>query len=140
MLKLRTEANHFCVFASFCCLIVIWISPNLLLNSTVHNSDKSILYGFYVHYKRIFLHFHTEQCLNLAPKLYFCYVSWLRLYQLFTVLTGVILKSLIMLSRTLIGLGDILSERTHKLSILAISDFRFLCPTGSSRSKFEPML
>ena len=33
-----------------------------------------------------------EQCSNLAPKIYFCYVSWLRICQLFTVLTGVILR------------------------------------------------
>ena len=32
----------------------------------------------------------TEQCLNLAAKIYLCYVSRLRICQLFTVLTGVI--------------------------------------------------
>ena len=34
----------------------------------------------------------TEQCLNLAAKNYLCYVSWLRMCQLFTVLTGVIFQ------------------------------------------------
>ena len=29
-----------------------------------------------------------EQCLNLAAKKYLSYVSWLRMFQLFTVLTG----------------------------------------------------
>ena len=33
-----------------------------------------------------------EQCLNLAAKNYLCYVSWLRMCQLFTVLTGVIFQ------------------------------------------------
>ena len=42
----------------------------------------------------------TEQCLNLAAKNYLCYVSWLRMCQLLTVLTGVILKSLKKLPRT----------------------------------------
>ena len=34
----------------------------------------------------------TEQCLNLAAQKYLCYVSWLRICQLFTVLTGVIFQ------------------------------------------------
>ena len=33
-----------------------------------------------------------EQCLNLAAKNYLCYVSYLRMCQLFTVLTGVIFQ------------------------------------------------
>ena len=45
-------------------------------------------------------HVPTEQCLNLAAKNYLCYVSWLRMCQLLTVLTGVILKSLKKLPRT----------------------------------------
>ena len=40
------------------------------------------------------LHSPTEQCLNLAAKIYLFYVYWLRICQLFTVLTGVISNSL----------------------------------------------
>ena len=79
--------------------------------------------------------------LNSAPKLYFCYVSCIRICQLFTVLTGVILKSLKTLFRTYNGLVGTSHLKEHiNLSISAILDFRFLCPTGSSGSKFEPML
>ena len=63
------------------------------------------------------------------------------LCQLFAVLTSVILKSLIMRSRTYIGLVGISHLKEHvNLSIFAISDFRFLYQTGSSWSKFEPGL
>ena len=69
----------------------------------------------------------TEQCLNSAPKSYLCYGSWLRIFQLFTVLTGVIFKRLIMLSRTWIGLVGTSHLKEHlNLNILAMSDFRFL--------------
>ena len=37
-------------------------------------------------------HSPTEQFLNLVAKNYLCYVSWLRMCQLFTVLTGVIFQ------------------------------------------------
>ena len=71
--------------------------------------------------------FPTEQCLNLAAKIYLCYVSWLRICQLFTVLTGVISKSLKKLSDTCIGLVGTSHLIKHIiLGILAISDFRFL--------------
>ena len=36
----------------------------------------------------------TEQCSNLAAKISFCYGSWLRTSQLFTVLTGVVFQSM----------------------------------------------
>ena len=82
-----------------------------------------------------------EQCLNSAPKFDCCYVTWLRICHLFTVLTSVILKSLIMRSRTYIGLVGISHLKEHvNLSIFAISDFRFLYLTGSSGLEFQPML
>ena len=44
-------------------------------------------------YKRtLFFKSPTKQCLNSAPKSYLCYDSWLRICQLFTVLTGVIFQ------------------------------------------------
>ena len=46
----------------------------------------------------------TEQFSNLAAKIYLCYVSWFRICELFTVLTGVISKCLKKLSDTCIGL------------------------------------
>ena len=42
--------------------------------------------------ERLIQSFPIEQCLNLAAKNYLCYVCWLRMCQLFTVLTGVIFQ------------------------------------------------
>ena len=69
----------------------------------------------------------TAQCLNSAAKNYLCYVSWLRMCQLLTVLTGVVLNSLKKVPGTLIGLVGTSHLIKHTIrSIWAISDFRFL--------------
>ena len=93
--------------------------------------EKQHLNGFlpehFCRAPKFVLHLPTEQCLNSAPKSYLCYGSWLRICQLFTVLTGVIFKSLIMLSRTWVGLVGTSHLKEHlNLNILAMSDFRFL--------------
>ena len=81
-----------------------------------------------------FSHTPTEQGINLAAKIYLCYVSWIRIVQLFTVLTGVISKSLKKLSQTCIGLvGTSHMKKNITLGILAISDIRFLS------AKFESL-
>ena len=83
----------------------------------------------------------TEQCSNLAPKIYLCYVSWSRRSQLFTVLTGVIFQSL---KLTVPGM-EIISTRAELkehsiLDHLATSDLQIITSTGRSWSKFEPLL
>ena len=83
--------------------------------------------------KSYFLILPTEQCSNSAPKIYFSYVSWLRICQLFTVLTGVILESL---KLTVPGMETISTRAELKehsiLDHLAISDLQIITATGRS--------
>ena len=55
------------------------------------------------HHHRTFLSDRAKACLSLSAisKIYLCYGSWLRMFQPFTVLTGVIYKSLKKLSQTI---------------------------------------
>ena len=80
----------------------------------------------------------TEQCLNLAAKNYLCYVSWLRMCQLFTVLTGVIFQCWI---AAVTGSGQVhMGARlmTHKILYqLAFRAKMIHLPSWWSWQKFE---
>ena len=119
-----------------------WLVPNLIEQRIGRGMVLCfLLYRFHLHRREIWLFWYVfpsyfdrgflplprGQRLNLVAKIYLCYVSWLRMCQLFPVLTGVILKSLKKLPGTWIGLVGTSHLIKHTiLSILAISDFRFL--------------
>ena len=98
---------------------------------------------FWVPYPKIgdMLPLPTEQCSNCAPKIYFSYVSWLRICQLFTVLTGVVFESL---KLTVPGMETISTRAKmieHSiLDHLAISDLQIISASGRSGRKFKPMI
>ena len=74
-----------------------------------------------------------RQCLNLVPNIYLCYVSWLRICQLFAVLTGVIFK---VSERPDPGMETISTRAQLKehsiLDNSAISDLEIITATGRS--------